>query len=450
MKGIRELVVVVLGAAAIAGCNEVQNRRPVEQPRVSRTEAAASAGGRRERPQPTDEKRLSAFGLEVFWDSYIRDETISKLQFEGDETNGSIYAFTESNRLYQVDVQSGKVNWVFEVGRPLSFTDHQKPIAEFNYPKTDDGTKRYDEVYFIAKDTLFALDKADGIELWRQQLKFGPASPPQATPSHVLVGAWDRRVYAFKKDDPTTYDWSWVTGGDVTARPAQDSPTAFVASTDGTLYTFDAVKGEPIATFHTDKPLTADLLVYKDLLYMGGEDYNFYALRKDGGQEFRYGTGAPIKKQPIAIANPTEKVAGGTAKSWTIYAVTDGPDGGCFAFLRSGRAAGRAAEGGTSRTTSHEFLWKRDGAEQVLARGRDVVYLLEPGVRGDTSRMKRVVKVDAKSCYVRDEVKYNGVDYYLTNTCDPNNRKNIAGGIVFAGFRNGWIIAYKEKSPYAE
>jgi outer membrane protein assembly factor BamB len=430
---------VLLSTVATAGCLDTQNRRPAEAPRSSRTEASAASLGRADQPQPADEKRLGAFGLELFWPMKLTDETISKLQLEADPVTGvgSLYAFTESNRLYQIDVVSGKVNWVFDVGRPLSFMEHDRPISEFVYP-VDPTFKRYDEVYFIAKDTLYALDKKEGSELWRRELKFTPASPPQATMTHVLVGAWDQRVYAFLKSDPTEKDWMYRTDGDIVARPAQDVPAqAFVASMDGKLYTFNVSSGEPTAVFRTEKALSADPLVYRKLVYFGSEDFNLYVLSAlDGRQEYRYPTGAKITKAPIAIANPTQK----GATTDTIYVKTDGPDGGIIAIYRGGKVPG------TSKT-SHEFLWKRDGATQVIARGRDTVFLLEPAGAEDAARTKRLVKLDFKSAYLRDEVKLTGVDYYITNPVAPE-KKALLGGLVFLGYRNGWILAYKEKSPY--
>lgn len=421
----------LLGAV---GCLDVQNRRPIESPRAIHGE-----GGRPTAPQPIEEERLKSFGMELFWNSWLRDETIVKLQLEADPVTGvgSLYAYTETNRLYQIDLHSGKVNWVFDVGKPLAFVDHERPICEFNYPK-DDTLKQYDEVFFVAKDTLYALDKQDGSELWRLDCKFGVASPPQATITHVMVGSWDQRVYAIQKSAPATYDWMYRTEGEVTARPAQQSPSCFVASTDGNLYVFDVTKGELVSKLRTEKPLSGDPLVYRNLLYVGGEDYNLYVWSAlDQFPHFRYPAGAPIKRAPVAIKNPTEK-----GKSTdTIYVKTEGPEGGIIAIIRGNKLA-------NSQKLSHEFLWKRDGAEQVLARGRDTVFLLEPAAKDGPARSKRIVKVDAKNAYVRDEATVTGVDYYLTNPIDPNDKKQVAGGLVILGYRNGWLVAYKEKSPY--
>ncbi|MEZ0230029.1 MAG: PQQ-binding-like beta-propeller repeat protein [Planctomycetota bacterium] len=428
-----------LCAAALiagAGCLNVQNRRPIESPRVVRTDGAL---GRPPAPEPIEADRLKSFGMELFWNSWLRDEQIAKLQLEANPVTGTatLYAYTESNRLYQIDVSSGKVNWVFDVGKPLAFAEQERPICEFNYPK-DETLRRYDEVFFVAKDTIYALDKQDGSELWRLNCGFNPSGPPQATITHVMIGSWDQRVYAIAKSAPQTYDWMYRTEAEVTARAAQRSPSAFVASMDGKLYVFDATKGQLVTTLRTEKPLSSDPLVYRDLLYVGGEDYNLYVWSAlDQFPHFRYATGAPIKRAPVAIKNPTEK-----GKSTdTIYVKTEGPEGGILAILRGNKLA-------NSQKLSHEFIWKRDGAEQVLARGRDTAFLLEPPGKDAAARSKRVVKVDAKNAYVRDEVTVSGVDYFLTNPLDPNDKKLVGGGLVLMGYRNGWLVAYKERSPY--
>ena len=428
---------LALGGAALlvaAGCLDTQNRRPIETPRPVQEGAVRPTA-----PRPIDDDRLKTFGVDLFWDSWLRDETITTLQLEANPVTGkgNLYAYTGSNRLYQVDLASGKVNWVFDVGSPLAFADHERPICEFNYP-ADDTLRRYDEVFFVSKDTLYSLDKADGSELWRCHCKFGVSSPPQATITHVLVGSWDERIYAIQKSDPVTHDWMYRTNAEVTARPAQQSPQAFVASMDGTIYTFKTDSGELTQTLVTEKPLSSDPLVYENALYVGGEDYNFYVWSSlTGFPYFRYEAGGPIKAAPVAIKNPSEK---GRITS-TIYVKVEGSSPGILAILRGNKLP-------NSQKIGHEFLWKRDNAEKVLARGRDTVFLLEPAGADDPANAKKIIKVDAKSCYVRDAATVSGIDYFISNPLDPNDKRVVAGGLVICAYKSGWILAYKEKSPY--
>jgi outer membrane protein assembly factor BamB len=104
---------------------------------------------------------------------------------------------------------SGMVQWVFDVGAPLSFAG-VRPIAEYVYENAPGGFKQYDEVFFCAGEKLFALDKTNGSELWTVKLPFTPSAPPHATETHVFVGS-----YEIRKDSPLVSNWSPRTEGDV-------------------------------------------------------------------------------------------------------------------------------------------------------------------------------------------------------------------------------------------
>src|SRR5262249_54516832 len=139
--------------------------------------------------------------------------------------------------------------------------------------------------------------------------------------------------------------------------------------------------------------------------------------------------------RPVAIGNDvyivTERVPGDRPED---------PQHGVTALLRKGRVANK---------TAHDFRWTRLKAEKVLARGRESVYLLEPEEKGVG---RKIVKLDAKDGYFRDELKPEGVQFYVSNGFDPNQKpagpEALMGGIVFLGYRNGWIIALKERSEF--
>lgn len=413
-----------------------ETRRPGDRPTsVVRASSAPTA----ERPA-VDEARLREFGFVVYWDSFVRDEALTTLTIEGDFEQGygkpQLYAYTQSDRLYQLDLHSGMVNWLFDVGEPLIFPEGRW-ITEWAYkadqPQGDQGPsfKRYDEVFFIARDRLIALDKDNGAQLWETQLPFGPSAPPQASESHVFVGSWDDRVYAYRKDRPEIADWNWRTDGDILTRPVADSPSVFVASTDGNLHTFDASSGEVKWTFDTEKRLLLDPVVFKKLLYVGAEDFNVYVLNVlDGLLEYRFCAGAPITERPVTIDNG--------ADDRTVF-FTAG-DEGMFALWRKGRPK-IASEG---RKTIHEVLWQRKEARRVLCRGAQDVYVLEEGANPDETKIVRLGAADGQ---VKGTLSLEGVDWVLTNPAGPGSpirEEALLGGMIVLGYRNGWIMAIKE------
>ena len=404
---------------ALTGCLATENR---SSPVSGRAASLAEATTHRGRPA-LDKDQIEQFGFQVYWDSNLRDEVITSVSLEGDQ----IYAFTGSKRLYQIDVHSGKVNWVYDVGRDLAFADSH-PIAEWVYLPDSRGLKQYDEIFFVAQDHLYALDKKHGSLLWTTYLPFTASSPPRSGSSHVYVGGWDDRIYGIRKDTPSVPDWSWNTGGDVLARPVFDNPSLFVSSSDGRMYTFDASSGAMKWPYETGRPLKRDPLLYKSLLYLPSDDFNLYVLGTDDGLlHYKFCAQAPITRAPIAIDK-------------TIY-FSAGVEG-VFALLRKGRP--QPSEG-NPRKTQHELLWQRKGADQVLCKGKNDIYVLEPSPKGGH---QVVARIDAKDGHFRDSLEVGGVDYWLTNPFDPSDAFNrdasLRGGIVFLGYRNGWIVALKE------
>ncbi len=415
-----------LGLAVLAAGCVGETRRPIPRDQAI---AASAAGQSRARPT-VDDGAIEAFGFKTYWDSFIRDEVITSLSLEGDQ----LYAFTQSNRLYQVDMHSGMVNWLFDVGKPLSFAGG-RPIAEWVYPVREDGEtnlkfKQYDEVFFCAQGTLYALDKRNGSELWSVYLPFTPSSPPEASASHVFVGSWDDRIYAIRKDRPLIPDWSWRTGDDVVARPVYHSPNVFAPSADGKLYAFDAATGRRKRPLPTDRRLTVDPTVYKSLLYLPAEDFNLYVIgAADGGIHHRECPGSPISTRPIGIDK-------------TIYFGAEGK--GIHALLRKGLPP---ASEGNPRKVSHELLWRSEGTTQLLCKGMEDVYLLAPGEPGDDHAA--VKRVHAAEGTERGTLDLRGVDFWVTNAFDPAGFEPAAarrGGILFVAFRSGWIVALKEKA----
>ena len=119
----RTLLLLSFGLLA-TGCLGTNRPSPTGPQAIEFTES----GLRGERPK-IDTERVEAFGFQLYWDSPIRDEVLTSVSIEGDQ----LYAFTKSNRLYQLDIHSGMVNWVYDVDLPLNFTEGGHPIAEFIY-----------------------------------------------------------------------------------------------------------------------------------------------------------------------------------------------------------------------------------------------------------------------------------------------------------------------------
>lgn len=433
--------------ALLAGCvGRPEREHPLDRPLAARRVEDVDPT----RP-PLDAAGVDRFGFTLYWDAQIPGQVITSVTMEGDQ----LYAFTHSQRLYQIDVHSGRVNWVYEVGRPLEFAFDRRnrpgrPIAEWVYQADPDGMKRYDELFFVAGEHLYALDKAHGSELWVVRLPFTPSSAPEASGTHVLLGSHDDRVYALRKDNPRVVDWSWRTDADVLTRPAVESPSAFVASSDGRLYTFEVGSGKPEQPMKTERRLLVDPIVDKKLLYLAAQDYNLYVINViDGLLEYRFGAGAELISTPVPIERRLQSSDGNTVDRTTIYFAAEGQ--GMFALLRGDREHNR---------TSHELRWQREGADQVLCQGMESVYLLEPTARTGRYYVSKIDEATGKALervlggmgdpdHPEVPVVLPPVDYFVTNRASPTaptREASLRGGILFMGFQNGWIFALKEKA----
>jgi outer membrane protein assembly factor BamB len=419
----RLMIVGLFASLMIAGCLKVGNRRIGQRSDIKSVRAEES----RERPEIND-KQVDDFFFETYWDSYISNEIITVLTLQGKH----LYAFTQSNRLYQIDMQSGKVNWLFDVGFPLDLPNAENPISVYVYdPRDKEALGRYDEVYIVAQDKLFALDLESGSLLWRKNLDFSTSSPPVASQSHVYVGGWDDRIHAINKEDQSE-DWFYRTEGDVRARPATQSDAVYVSSIDGSSYRIDGVKGRVIWPFKTARKLTADPFLNEKakLLYLPSDDYTLYVVGTlDGRLEWKHETGGKLTRQPVIVG--ANVYAFNEIKRFRETEIKTTPT--LFAYERQGRVFNK---------TQHKVLWKRDGATQYLCDGISNVYVLEPSL--DNSA--KIVKLDKKEGFFRESLQVKNVDFFCKNTFRSGTLKSkFTAGIIFMGYRNGWIVALKER-----
>ncbi|MDF1662156.1 MAG: PQQ-binding-like beta-propeller repeat protein [Planctomycetota bacterium] len=419
----RVIISCVATLLIVGGCLNVRNRRFDQRKDIKSVQAEVS----RERPVLND-KKIDEFFFETYWDSQISDEILTGITLQGEH----VYAYTQSNRLYQIDMQSGRVNWLFDVGAPLDTPDAENPIAVYVYdPKERKSLGRYDEVFIVARDQLFAIDLDSGSELWRVRLPFSTSCPPVASLTHVYVGSWDDRIYAINKEDQSI-DWFYRTNDDISARPAAQANSVYVSSEDGQAYRIDGVKGKVIWPFKARRKLTADPFLNEkaNLLYLPSDDYSLYVVGTlDGRLEWKHETGGRITRQPVSVG--VNVYAFNEVESFEETEIKKTPM--IHAYERQGRIFNK---------TQHKVLWSRKGATQYLADGLSDCYVLEPSLNNKA----KIVKLDKKKGFFRDALEVEGVDFYCKNTLRTGVQKTkFKSGIIFLGYRNGWIVALKER-----
>lgn len=404
------IAAIAVGITAGGGCQAGGGRRNAGAP-------GPNLGGRPDGVRPdVGQRSLDPRGLDPRWAIYL-EEKILGTWIVGD----AVYAFTAKQNVYAIGLDDGYVRWVYNLKADLSY-----PPAAYSYKA--DGIARKDEVFLISKDTLHCVDKDAGYALWKKRLPFAAASAPAASISHVYVGSWDDRVYAIDKDD-RTIDWSYRTGGPVTARSDAAEKTVeavYVGSEDGTVYAMHPNREERKWAFETRGAIVARPLFFRTYVYAGSKDFNLYSIRAlDGNLEWRYPTGGPILKDPVAYAK--EK---GGAREITVYVVS----GDSLLFAMNPNADAKA----------DRVRWRYDGAQLVLGQGRRDVYTVDRN--GDV-----IALADDTGKPRWEKPLFVGADYFAQNpyeaTSPVERDRKHAGTLVF-GYRDGWLIAVKEKSEF--
>jgi outer membrane protein assembly factor BamB len=406
MSGSQHLFFGLLALALAAGC------RFGPEPDPRRAGGEISAAAKREAAPGPSAKDLDARGLEKRWD-FCLEEPIEALTVIDD----AIYVYTAERNLYAIGLENGLVRWQYGLPDGLS-----SPPFVYIYP-AQEGIQHTDEVILVSKDTLHVVDRAHGFLLWKIKLDFPVSSPPSASYSHIYLGSWNGRIYAISKADHTI-DWSYLTGGPVTARAEASGPeksveAVFVASEDGRVYSFTPTAEERKWWYRTQGPITTPPFFFKTYLFVGSQDFNVYCIRTiDGGLEWRYAAGAPVKRTPVAFSE-------GDA----VYVI-----------------AGESSLVALNRRPQKQnyVRWKYEGGVQVLAKGRRDVYILD--------KKGRVVAIGEETGKPRwAEPLAPGADFFALDPWDPaslvEREKRLASTIVF-GYRDGWLVAAREKAEY--
>lgn len=314
---------------------------------------------------------------DIVWDTPIRGEVLNRVTLQRD----GVFAETKSNKVYRLDVNTGLVSWVFDVGTPLDFPpsvtagvdtalmllqmraanaqtnlkieqgratkDQQKinglmnEISEVRRQMAELANN--DFVYLVSRSLLYCLD-SDGNLLWKKLLKFAPGTQVCATSSTLYLGAmnWNR---AYALDAATGGVTGWFdTGGMVTAMPIFEDPALILASQDGGIYAYGST-GNISWLYRTERAIVADMALYEDTVYVGSTDYALYAMsRITGSLKWKCETGGPITTKPAATRS-------------SVFVKSDG-----VGFL------------GIDATTG-KIKWKLPQGERFLVRGVDRVYI---------------------------------------------------------------------------
>ncbi len=131
----------------------------------------------------------------------------------------------------------------------------------------------------------------------------GLLTPPTVANGVVYTGSSStHRVYAMDSLRGST-EWSFLTGGAVTASPAAGPSAIYVGSHDGYLYALNPANGHKIWSFKTSDAITASPTIFGSAVYVGSANHRMYAVNAANGHLLWSFLTAGAVQSSVAVAN---------------------------------------------------------------------------------------------------------------------------------------------------
>ncbi len=202
------------------------------------------------------------------------------------------------------------------------------------------------KVYFVSGNRVYQFEPETGQLTRGYSPQFGLSTPPVPFEDGVLLAGGNGHLAGVRVID---WDQRWMLSitGSILHRPVLDDDNLFVAASE--VICVEAENGDELWRWEPDRPsrISSGVAVQGETLYVGDNRGFLYALDTDSGsQQWRKPLGAPLVGRP-------EVVGGG------ILVFTGEPLAACVKLNAQG-----------------EMLWTCPGVVRLLARGGEVLYVL--------------------------------------------------------------------------
>ncbi|MFC1805854.1 PQQ-binding-like beta-propeller repeat protein [Planctomycetota bacterium] len=168
--------------------------------------------------------------------------------------------------LYSFDPRNGIAQWVFPLPKP----------SQVGYREDKD------HLFVVASDTLFELDRRIGLPRRRIIFPFPVATTPVFGTDIVVVGSWDRRVYAMNREKRVKL-WAFMPIHTVQAGPALAPTLAFCAETSGKLSAYSPADRRALWEYKADDAIRVDLVLTSNHIIFPSEDLYVHCVNRFGG-----------------------------------------------------------------------------------------------------------------------------------------------------------------------
>jgi outer membrane protein assembly factor BamB len=239
------------------------------------------------------------------------------LEFPPVVAYGRLYFANLAGRVYALDAETGKIDWLKKTGRCTAAT-----------PAVGDGViyqplmDRY-PCFPADRDApgfMLALDAETGRELWRFRAGVVETSP-LLIDGTLYFGSWDRKMYAM---DVRTRKirWTFRAGDEIKTAPAYSKGTIYFGAYDNRMYAVDARTGRLRWSASGEANFYSTPAVAYGRVYVGNTDGRVYAFgAKSGNLLWATSTGSYVYSGP-AVWNKTVYVGSHSHRLFALDAGT--------------------------------------------------------------------------------------------------------------------------------
>ena len=230
-------------------------------------------------------RALSRINLDMQWNGVVPLSGAEKL-IEMSIDAGMLFAQTNHASFHAFDAETGRYLWGAHLGQ---VTPHAQP-ASVNSTS----------VFVTSGNSLFALDRRTGRQVWTRGLSDTPSSATNADDDRVVVGLESGKLATF--DAKTGAEkWNIQTNEKVTSRPLLAGRVVAFGSEDRKLYLSKIERPHLHWRFATGGPIDAPLGFHGvRTLLVPSTDKNVYAVDLFTGElKWTFGSGAAVKQEPI-------------------------------------------------------------------------------------------------------------------------------------------------------
>ncbi len=259
--------------------------------------------------------------FDLFW----KYETGSYFHSSPAIYDGLVYAGSDENVLYALDVNNGDIRWRYKtesaIGSTPIVTDDMIYISSYDdrvyaYEKTGklkwkcnviagfySSPALYNDTLFLGTgaNSITAIDREQGNVKWEFATQGPVYSSAAISTDQLVVGCDDQYVYSLDTSSGVLL-WKYYTGGRVRSSPALSDGKVFIGSDDHNLYALDMHTGKKVWSFETQAAVVSSPAVNDALVVFGSYDNNVYALNITSGEMlWEFATESKVPSSPVII-----------------------------------------------------------------------------------------------------------------------------------------------------